>query len=277
MGVGAIVMLKLSADNKRWLHGSSLFEKLTFRWKRLAGFIAANIFLIVPLLGLYLASSLSLAVSHLSHEFIHIGFQGISVESRTYNHEERNIILLPTVHIAHKDFYDSLMDSLPVTNTVILTEGTTDKNKLLSGGLGYEKLAKSMGMVAQDNNHIVATRDEKRCDVDISEFSQETIDVLCGCAELFRNWPDGNRIMLLQKYLSIPEPDIDVLREDVLTKRNRRVTDCIAECVQTYDYIVVPWGALHMPGIESTILDRGATLETRKRIVVWGWGSTQSH
>jgi len=64
---------------------------------------------------------------------------------------------------------------------------------------------------------------------------------------------------------------MDVLREDLLTTRNRRVTDCIAECVKTFDHIVVPWGALHMLGIENTILEQGATVESRKRILVLGW------
>ena len=77
--------------------------------------------------------------------------------------------------------------------------------------------------------------------------------------------------MLLQKYLFMPDPDMNVLREDLLTKRNRRVTDCIAECVQTFDHVVVPWGAMHMPGIERTILEQGATVESRKRILVLAW------
>jgi len=271
LGIGALILLRVSVDNRQWLHGNTLFDQLAFRWKRLVGFLALNIFLIGPLLGLYLVGSLSIAVSHCSNGFIQIGFQGVSVESRTYNHMGRSVLLLPTAHIAQKGFYDQLIDSLPATNSVIIPEGTTDRNKLLSGGLGYEKLAKSMGLEAQDNKRILATRNEKRCDVDISEFSEETIDLLQACSELFRGWPDGDRVVLLQKYLFMPDPDMNVLREDLLTKRNRRVTDCIAECVQTFDHIVVPWGAMHMPGIERTILEQGATVESRKRILVLGW------
>jgi hypothetical protein len=271
MGIGALILLRVSVDNRQWLYGNTLFDQLAFRWKRLAGFLALNIFLIGPLLGLYLVGSLSIAVSHHSNGFIQIGFQGVSVESRTYHHMGKSVLLLPTAHIAQKGFYDQLIDSLPATNSVIIPEGTTDRNKLLSGGLGYEKLAESMGLEAQDNKRILATRNEKRCDMDISEFSDETIDLLQACSELFRGWPDGDRVVLLQNYLSTPNPDFNVLHEDLLTKRNRRVTDCIAECVKTFDHIVVPWGAMHMPGIERTMLEQGATVESRKRILVLGW------
>ena len=271
MGIGALILLRVSVDNRQWLYGNTLFDQLAFRWKKLAGFLALNIFLIGPLLGLYLVGSLSIAVSHHSNGFIQIGFQGVSVESRTYHHMGKSVLLLPTAHIAQKGFYDQLIDSLPATNSVIIPEGTTDRNKLLSGGLGYEKLAESMGLEAQDNKRILATRNEKRCDMDISEFSDETIDLLQACSELFRGWPDGDRVVLLQNYLSTPNPDFNVLHEDLLTKRNRRVTDCIAECVKTFDHIVVPWGAMHMPGIERTMLEQGATVESRKRILVLGW------
>jgi hypothetical protein len=70
---------------------------------------------------------------------------------------------------------------------------------------------------------------------------------------------------------------MDVLCEDLLTMRNRRVTDCIAVCAQTFDHIVVPWGAMHMPGIESTLLEQGATVESRKRVLVLGWRPEEKH
>ena len=271
LGIGTMVGLRVSTDNRQWLHGPSLFADLTFRWRRLAGFLALNIFLIGPLLGFYLLGSLSMAVTHFSNGFIQVDFQGMSVESRTYNHDGKRVLLLPMVHIAQKEFYDQLMDSFPTTNSVVIPEGATDRNKLLTEGLGYERLAKSVGLEAQDNRRILTARNEKRCDVDISDFSPETIELLRACSELFRGWPDGNRIELLQNYLSIPEPDINVVRADMLTQRNRRVTDCIAECVQVYDHVVVPWGALHMPGIERTLLEQGATIESRKRIMVLKW------
>lgn len=60
---------------------------------------------------------------------------------------------------------------------------------------------------------------------------------------------------------------------ELLELRNHRVTECITDCLQTYDNIVIPWGAAHMPGIERAILEWGGTIAERRRIQIWGWSS----
>ncbi|MFC1461683.1 hypothetical protein ACFLQR_04115 [Verrucomicrobiota bacterium] len=275
LGIVTLVILRYSAENRQWLHSRSDFEQLAFRWKRLFGFVAANVILVIPLLGVCLAVSLSLAISHLSRGFVHLGFRGISVEARTYLYEGKNIFLLPTAHVAQPTFYKRLVEPLSVENTVVIPEGVTDKNKLLKESLDYSKLARRMGAEAQDNRTIVADRSMELCDVDISEFSPITIDYLRTCISISGDWLSGDRAMALQKCISAPDPDLDLLWKDLVEFRNRRIIECITDHMQTYEHIVIPWGAAHMPGIERAILNWGGTIVGRRRIQVWDWSSQE--
>ncbi len=270
LGIVALVLLRYAGENGHWLYRRSDFEHVRFRWKRLCGFAAANVLLIIPLVGVYLAVSLSVGLSYLSHGFLHFGFEGISVEARTYLYQGKNIILLPTAHIAKADFYDKLVASLPAGNTVVIPEGVTDKNKLLEHGLNYEKLAGSLGLEAQDNQKIVADRHTKQCDVDISDFSWEIIDCLRSFSSASRYWSSGKRLRALQQFFSTPNPDPELFFRELLELRNLRVTECIADCLQAYDNIVIPWGAAHMPGIERAILAWDGIIAERRTILIWG-------
>lgn len=269
----AVAVLWNSGGNKHWLYRAPAFGPVSFRWARLFGFLAANIFLVFPLIVVFLTVSLSLAVSHFSRDFLRIGLDGISVEARTYRYEGKTIFLLPTAHIAQDGFYEKSIAPLPVDNTVVLPEGVTDKNKLLRDGLSYKGMADTLGLKTQDNQVFVTDRKWRYCDVDISEFSEDTIAFIRNCAAFYRLWASGDREMALQKMASAPQIDHRLLLKELLEYRNHRVTDCINDCLPTYDNIVIPWGAAHMPGIENVILEWGGTLSERRKIQVWGWSS----
>jgi hypothetical protein len=40
---------------------------------------------------------------------------------------------------------------------------------------------------------------------------------------------------------------------DLIDKRNQAVTDLIPQALERYDAVVIPWGALHMKGIEAAV------------------------
>jgi hypothetical protein len=273
LAIVTIVVLRYSMKHGYWLYNSSDFTRSAFQWKRLFGFAAANVILIIPLIGVWLAVSLSLAISHLSSGFIHLGVRGMSVEARTYVYEDKQILLLPTVHIAQPAFYKRLVEPLSVESTVVIPEGVTDKQKLLKEPLDYSKIARRAGLEMQDNQVIVAERNTALCDVDINEFSPGTIDYLRTCAAISRHWSSGKRMLALQAYASASQPDLDLLWKDLLDMRNQRVTACITDCLQTYDTIVIPWGAAHMPGIQRAILKWGATMTEHRRVPVWDFSS----
>ena len=273
LGIMMLVILRYSGRSARWLHTQSDFSQLVFRWKRLFCFSTANVIIILPLLCAYLAVSLSLATSHFSRGFVHLGVRGIAVEARTYRYKGQKILLLPTFHIAKPSFYSGLFAYLPKEKTVVILEGITDKENLLINKLDHTKLARSLGLAAQDNRTLTAGFTTTTCDVDVSEFSSDTVNFLNTYDSIFQQWSSGNRAMALTKYLLIPEPDFDLISEELLELRNRRVTECIYDSLKLYDYVMVPWGAGHMPGLERDILASGAVVVERRRIHVWRWFS----
>jgi len=138
LGIVTILVLRYSARHTHWLYNSSDFAHIAFQWKRLFGFAVANVFLIIPLLGVWLAVSLSLAVSHLSSGFVHLGLRGISTEARTYLYDNKQILLLPTVHIAQPAFYRRLVAPLPVESTVVISRGRNRQTETAKRTLGLQ-------------------------------------------------------------------------------------------------------------------------------------------
>jgi hypothetical protein len=75
----------------------------------------------------------------------------------------------------------------------------------------------------------------------------------------------------LLKWLTLKQPDLENLFGDVLELRNDRVNQCIMDCLPSYENILVPWGAAHMPGIERSILESGGVIVERRTIPIGEW------
>ena len=271
MSITAFFYLHQTTDKKTWLYTESDFSRLVFGWKRMIGFVGANIVVVVPLLIIYLAVCLSLAAFHLSRGFILLNTKGIFVEARTYTYQDINLYLLPTVHVAESAFYSALIESLPESNTAVLLEGVTDNHDLIQTEFNYRELAKRFRLEAQDNRTFSVRHVAKRCDVDMSHFSPETRLFLNAVGRSMQRWLSGNPLMALTQGMSSPRPDPELLWQDLVEMRNRRLLMCIRRFMQEYDNLLIPWGAAHMPGLEKEILKWGATLKSRKRVRVLNW------
>ena len=59
---------------------------------------------------------------------------------------------------------------------------------------------------------------------------------------------------------------------DLVEKRNRSVLSYLPKALEKYDTVIIPWGALHMKGIEEQVKMRGFQLEkelNRRSIDLW--------
>jgi hypothetical protein len=61
----------------------------------------------------------------------------------------------------------------------------------------------------------------------------------------------------------------DILINDLVTRRNRVVIGHLGAALKKYDTIIIPWGALHMVGIEKAVIERGFVLQesTQRRSI----------
>jgi hypothetical protein len=273
LGVVLLVFLRLSGGNTQWLHTRNEFEYTRLLEYRLAVFIAVNVILIVPMLFFYLATSLGLAISHKSHGFAHLGLGGISFEIRTYHYQGKTIHLLPTAHIAPPGFYEKLIDSVPAKNTVVLPEGITDEDNLMGAPLDYTRFVPGMNLEAQDNQTFISNRSTVICDVDLNEFSSETIELINNLTQMALYGKPVDPDMTIGELINELGRYPKMFREEVLEFRNRRLVECMIESMSPHEHVVIPWGLAHMPGIQRDILEMGGTLVEQRGIPFLSWSS----
>lgn len=222
----------------------------------LSGFVLGNVFLLAPAAVLYLMYCLALATDHFSAGFLALHPSGLSARAGAYARSDgKTIHLVPMMHIARPGFYREIENSLP-DGSVILTEGVKDGRRRLKHNLTYGKAASALGLVEQRAEFQPKHSRERWADVDIERFSAGTIEILDQTALIYSQGPNlANILKLLHK--SQDPVRSEQLMEDILLKRNEHLAGEIRKELENSDVIVVPWGALHMPGISEEIQKLG--------------------
>ena len=257
--------------NGHWLIPAEAFFGSAFSMSRMIGATLVKLFVVFPVLLIYLGACLVWSLGRMSHGFITIREDGLYTEKRVYDYQGRKIHLLPTVHIAAPEFYGNLIKDLPKTGTVILPEGVTDRNKLIRDGLDYSGPAESVGLATQPSLVDLSNLAFRACDVDVSEFSQSTLRDLESISKCLKKWTDGDQVGCLQQLSLIDRPNLDSLKTDLLDNRNAKVNDALKEALKEFNHIGIPWGAAHMPGIEENVLKMGAKRLSSDRVLVFRW------
>ncbi len=253
----------------RWIQGGFKFrwpviseEQLgqkVFGWLNLLGFVLVNLFLLAPAVLLYLFFCASLAVERFSGNFLALRSEGLSVQAQRFDRPDgKTIRLIPMVHIGESSFYDAIAKSFP-TNSVILMEGVSDRKNLLKHKLSYKRVAESVGLTEQQKVFEPAQERTRPADVDVEQFSEESIEFLNLVTLLYSG--GLNLDVLLQLIEKSQSPRLaKQLWEDLLTKRNEHLLKEIQAALLDSDAVVVPWGAAHMRGLAEEIRKLGFTL-----------------
>jgi hypothetical protein len=223
-------------------------------------------------------------VNTASAGFIRINETGIFFQARTYRLNDKNIHLLPTVHLANPAFYKrvtSVIPSLSPDTTIVLPEGVTDQTGVLKNPLDYSGIAEATGLAAQPRSlpEKIGPR-SLRVDADVSEFSPEVKDALNRLTRGMAKAIQRNLAGAIEDLAAMDSKAQELFWKDILEKRNRRVLSGIdiatgqSDSVKlegNIENIMVPWGAAHMPGIERGLLERKASLEQRHDIELVRW------
>jgi hypothetical protein len=239
-----------------------------FGWWNLAGFVLVNLFGLLPAVIVYSYLCAAMAVNHFSEGFMELRPNGFSVQMRKYVRNDGKMIeLFPMSHVADASFYQKVAQTFP-TNSVILIEGVTDKQNLLTNKLSYKRMAKSLGLSEQKEKFEPTRGVMVRADVDVAQFSTNTIDFLNLCALLHAKGVNPKNVVMLMHYS--PSPDfVAGLFQDLLAKRNQHLLQEIQSQLSQTDNIMVPWGVAHMPGIAREIQKSGFRLdETTEYLVI---------
>jgi len=233
---------------------------------------------LVALISLSLAQKVRSEFEKSTGSYLTIRPGGVSLEERTFQRDNTEIRLISMIHIAKSGFYDEVAKALPAdTKAVVLLEGISDRQHLINGKFDYSHFAQLIGFASQKessftteaNKGVEETRSNqaegrslqkleyRHADIDLEEFSPSTVRWMKAFGSLLEcsSIPEA-----LQKYSESKatlEHSSESVYADILDKRNEHLLGEIQKELATHTTIVVPWGAKHMPGLQSKIEEWG--------------------
>ncbi len=278
IGLFSLWMVRRLTQGEAWLLTTRSLERPGFTLTNTLGFAAANVFLILPAFVLYLGLSATLGLRHLTAGFLTFGSDGIYAEERIYKQADQTIHLIATIHLADPHYYEEILASVPPAGSVVLAEGVSDREALLERKLSYEKLGRALSLAVQPVELFDSEYEVKSADVDVRDFSPQTIEMLNTAAGIFQS---ETSLEATAAYYRAAEGFSDAtalmqLWDDIVRLRNEHLLEEIARHAERYPRVVVPWGAAHMPGLERALLDQGfKRTETHRRRIIGFPGSSQ--
>jgi hypothetical protein len=222
-------------------------------------------------------------------DYLDVTLAGIDLRETVMTKDGHTVVLKGMLHFGEEDFYRTLFDGLP-PGSVVLAEGVTDREKRLTAFPSLSNLAKALGLARQPSPKAMlppsaAVPDRApevggpaggsdgapeivNADVDATAFSEPTLALLRDIASLY----DSQSMMdILRRLLAHGRPTADVVvaKHELVDMRNAKLLATFDEREASRGTIVIPWGAMHMAGIETGLEARGYHVATqRKRPVV---------
>jgi hypothetical protein len=266
--LAALVVRRRSRSGVCWLLAGDL-AAAPFRPLRAFGLLAAAGLLVPAALGGYLAFSIAAALEHATHGFVRFDRDGIAAMEREYSRGDRRVRLVGLVHVGEGEAYRELVSSFE-HGDLILAEGVSDRDGLLREGLPYGNVARPLGLVVQPSFEEALAGAEGvdadavsgprvvRADLDLRDLSPETLAFLRAVSGVLAS-ADFATALARARELSKEfdtERSTRILR-DLIERRNAHLVGELDKALPEHPSIVVPWGALHLPGIERALVERG--------------------
>lgn len=261
-------------------------DRPAFLWKYalLALPITAAVFAVAMVLAVF--ASVSGELDTVSGGYVKLRPDGIYLVERRFQSGDREVRLAGMMHIAEEDFYTDLLPTAdPKLPSVVLVEGVTDNQNLLGEqGLSYSRLASMLKISSQENSAFMervsaglrrhrdsapsreispevpdkesGSLDFVHADVDVGTFDPRTIAFVVTVMGLFQaeDWPS-----FMKKFSESSGPLNDEAAQtqviqDILHSRNDHLVGEIQTSLKDYRRVIIPWGALHLTGVESWLL-----------------------
>ncbi|HEX5055652.1 MAG TPA: hypothetical protein VFX02_04055 [Gammaproteobacteria bacterium] len=277
--LAACVFAGLKKQTGDWLPPPEFYARPAWRLRSTLGFALGNVLLVPVALALLLASSAFGYLRHNTGGFVHFAADGVQLEERSYTRDGRTVRLIPMIHVGSAAHYRELSAVLADPEALVLMEGVSDREDLLKTPLSYSKMAGFIGLDVQEHMALPGrvleyedldtpgpahTDDDGpdivRADIDSSELSEETRQFIESVGALFD--PEDSFLESFKRYSAwyqanmTPELERAVFAE-IIGKRNEALLRHLDRALPGHDLILIPWGAMHMPGLETGLIERG--------------------
>lgn len=283
------LQLNLARNKQSRLLVPSQFVGDSFSGRNLLRFFLLNIPLLpiaTLLLGFFTASSL---IDEHTAGFVRLKPNGLYMVEKVYAQQEKKLRLTGMIHLGQREYYDELSASLTGKPLLVLAEGVSDEDGRLQGQFSYGNIAEMLGLTTQERTTFpgrpvsaasldqpaetgVSGADILRADIDLIEFDAHSIAVLNALGKYILNSDslvDGYARFNQWAVNNITDDSNRIIMADLIDKRNTAVLSYLPKALNKYDTVVIPWGALHMPGIEEAVREQGFELrESRERLSI---------
>ncbi|NOY13800.1 MAG: TraB/GumN family protein [Deltaproteobacteria bacterium] len=279
------LQLNLLRNQKSRLLVASQFAGPAFSGRNLWRFLLVNIPLLPLLILLLVFATASSLIAEQTAGFIHLKPNGLYMTEKSYQKDGKTIRLTSMIHLGQQDYYNELSNSVKGKRLLVLTEGVSDAEGRLRGKFSYNKIADLLGLASQKlqtfpgrpvtAESLTQPQDSEpgradilRADIDLREFDDRTIKVLNAIGKYLlnnRSLSDGYREFSRWAGKNVTPETSRVVMNDLIQKRNAAVLGYLWQALRKYDTVVIPWGALHMPGIEAAVIARGFTLQQQQQ------------
>ncbi len=269
------MLLKVNAlfNNRGLLLVPEQFSGSAFSFTTLVKFSLISLIVLPISLLLVAFSILSGLLDRSTGGFVQLRPDGLYMQEKVYHLDGKDIRLAGMIHLGHGSYYSDLIASIPTERTLILAEGVSDESGLMRERFSYGNIAGNLGLSSQEQFHFAGRRislaDLRQpyrerydgphildADIDLQQFDPRSVEVLNALARYFLNADSLWRGYLQFNRWAEENITVDtnrVLMYDLIDKRNQAVIKLLPQALERYDVVVVPWGALHMKGIEVAV------------------------
>jgi hypothetical protein len=265
---GAVSFLLVHAAYGRYRLDPERLVGPAFRLRSSAGFLVVHLLLVPPLIAGSVVFGAAAQLERLTAGFVTFHGREIRIHERRYRRGDREVRLVGMMHLGESDSYRELFRGFRGPSTVVLEEGVSDQDHRLRQPLSYAAAARALGLSTQPEIEGVLDQDEveeeempdvRNADVDLREFHAETIAFLDFAGALWSAQSSGEALARLRAFAMRGDAEalLSVAGDDILTLRNHHLLEAISDALASYRCVIVPWGALHLAGIEATLKEQG--------------------
>jgi hypothetical protein len=281
IAMAVLLRVRQLNDHRGWRLRADALTAPAFSPLYSAGAAAVAFFVGLPLVCAYALVALATQLEVATQGFVQFDLSGVSLADRVYARDDREVRLVGMMHLGEGDAYRELVASFAAPSTVILEEGVTDRDGLLEVPISYERAADVIGLEMQDamgaylaESHAADDPDRpvvRSADVDVSSFDATTIEWLSWAGRVWNAATLQESLALIGEGPAAEPDALETVMNDILERRNAHLESEVDAALADYEHVVVPWGALHLSAIESSLLRQGfEEVRSRyRRLISW--------
>lgn len=210
--------------------------------------------------------------------YMQFGWSGIAMRETVLERDGKTVRLVATAHIAEPGFYREIRRNIP-GDALVFVEGVTDRKGRL-GGFSQHAAAQALGLSTQDVfNELLPVPEEVdeagvdddagkpgpgsdaphvvRADVDTEVFSDRAVEYLQDVDKVMQSASLGSAMAELSAFSrKYTETETQAIFGEIVGRRNLNLLEAFDRLAGNYATVVIPWGAMHMPGLEQGLADR---------------------